>query len=301
MDKTAFLSAIQAQKIEYVLNEPMCRHTTFKIGGAADIFISIKSTEELSFALKSANQYGVPVFLLGKGSNLLVSDKGIEGAVITLSDIDSIEVNGNIVTCGGGASLRSVCIAAQKAGLSGLEFAFGIPGSVGGAAYMNAGAYGGEISQVIKSATVMDKNGNIREVKAADMALGYRTSIFKQSGDIILSAQLELVPDNKDLIRERMEDYFSRRREKQPLEFPSAGSTFKRPEGFFAGALIEQNNLKGARVGGAEVSEKHAGFVINKDNATCSDVLELIKLVQKTVMDNNGVGLEPEVIFIGRE
>lgn len=301
MDKTAFLMALQNGKIEYVLNEPMHRHTTFKIGGAADILISIKSADELSYVLKSANQHGVPTFLLGKGSNLLVSDKGIEGAVIMLSGLDKISIQGNTVICEGGATLRSVCIAAQKAGLAGLEFAFGIPGSVGGAVYMNAGAYGGEISGVIKSAVVMDKDCNIRKVQVCDMALGYRTSAFKANGEIILSAEFELTPDNDDLIRERMEDYFTRRREKQPLEYPSAGSTFKRPEGYFAGALIEQNNLKGVSVGGAEVSVKHAGFVINKDNAKCQDVLELIKKIQKTVIDNNGVRLEPEVIFIGRE
>ncbi len=301
MDKTAFLTALQNKKIEYVLNEPMSRHTTFKIGGAADILISVKSADELSYVLRAANQHSVPTFLLGKGSNLLVSDNGIEGAVITLSGIDDISICGNTLVCGAGTTLRSICIAAQKSGLSGLEFAFGIPGSVGGAVYMNAGAYGGEISQVIKSATVMDKSGNLREVSAADMALGYRTSAFKSNGDIILSAEFELTPDDDDLIRERMEDYFGRRREKQPLEYPSAGSTFKRPAGYFAGALIEQNNLKGISVGGAEVSVKHAGFVINKDNATCSDVRTLIKKIQKTVMDNNGVQLEPEVIFVGRE
>lgn len=301
MDTKAFLSALQSQKIEYVLNEPMHRHTTFKIGGNADIFINLSDTEDLSFVLKAAQNCCVPVFLLGKGSNLLVSDDGIEGVVVCLKGLDRISVEQNRLIVGGGATLRNICIEAQKAGLSGLEFAFGIPGTVGGAVFMNAGAYGGEISQVISRATVMDKNGNVRVVEANDMALGYRTSVFKTSGDIVLSAEFELSFDDKDLIRERMEDYFTRRREKQPLEYPSAGSTFKRPEGYFAGALIQKNNLKGVSIGGAQVSEKHAGFVINKDNATCSDVRSLIKKIQKTILDADGVSLETEVIFVGRE
>ena len=301
MDTKAFLSALQSQKIEYVLNEPMHRHTTFKIGGNADIFINLSDTEDLSFVLKAAQNCCVPVFLLGKGSNLLVSDDGIEGVVVCLKGLDRISVEQNRLIVGGGATLRNICIEAQKAGLSGLEFAFGIPGTVGGAVFMNAGAYGGEISQVISRATVMDKNGNVRVVEAKDMALGYRTSVFKTSGDIVLSAEFELSFDDKDLIRERMEDYFTRRREKQPLEYPSAGSTFKRPEGYFAGALIQKNNLKGVSIGGAQVSEKHAGFVINKDNATCSDVRSLIKKIQKTILDADGVSLETEVIFVGRE
>lgn len=301
MDIKAFLSELDTRKIEYVLNEPMCNHTTFKIGGNADAFINVYTAEELSFVLRAAAQCFVPVFLLGKGSNLLVSDNGIEGAVVYLKGMDEISVEENRLIVGGGASLRTVCIAAQKAGLSGLEFAFGIPGTVGGAVFMNAGAYGGEISQVIKRATVMDKNGGLRVVEACDMALGYRTSIFNTSGDIVLSAEFELARDDKNLIRERMDDYFTRRREKQPLEYPSAGSTFKRPEGYFAGALIQKNNLKGVSVGGAQVSEKHAGFVINKCDATCSDVLSLIKKIQKTVLDADGVSLETEVIFIGRE
>lgn len=301
MDTKAFLSALQSQKIEYVLNEPMHRHTTFKIGGNADIFINLSDTQDLSFVLKEAQNCCVPVFLLGKGSNLLVSDDGIEGAVVCLKGLDRISVEQNRLIVGGGATLRNICIEAQKAGLSGLEFAFGIPGTVGGAVFMNAGAYGGEISQVISRATVMDKNGNVRVVEAKDMALGYRTSVFKTSGDIVLSAEFELSFDDKDLIRERMEDYFTRRREKQPLEYPSAGSTFKRPEGYFAGALIQKNNLKGVSIGGAQVSEKHAGFVINKDNATCSDVRSLIKKIQETILDADGVSLETEVIFVGRE
>ncbi len=301
MDKKAFLGELKTRKIEYVLNEPMCHHTTFKIGGAAEIFISVANAEELAFVLVCAARFDVSVFLLGKGSNLLVSDNGIAGAVVVLKGLDQITVQGNHLICGGGASLRSACIAAQNAGLSGLEFAFGIPGTVGGAAFMNAGAYGGEISQVIKHATVMNKNGDIKNINVADMALGYRTSVFKTSGDIVLSAEFVLSFDNKELIRERMEDYFGRRREKQPLEYPSAGSTFKRPVGYYAGALIEKNNLKGVSVGGAQVSEKHAGFVINKREATCRDVLALIEKIQKTVFEADGVSLETEVIFVGKE
>ena len=299
MDIKAFLSELDTRKIEYVLNEPMCNHTTFKIGGNADAFINVYTAEELSFVLRTAAQCFVPVFLLGKGSNLLVSDNGIEGAVVYLKGMDEISVEENRLIVGGGASLRTVCIAAQKAGLSGLEFAFGIPGTVGGAVFMNAGAYGGEISQVIKRATVMDKNGELRVVEACDMALGYRTSIFKTSGDIVLSAEFELVRDDKNLIRERMDDYFTRRREKQPLEYPSAGSTFKRPEGYFAGKLIQDAGLRGFQVGGAEVSEKHCGFVINKDQATAADIQELMRQVSDKVMQEFGVKLEPEVKTLG--
>lgn len=288
-------------KIEYLKNEPMSRHTTFKIGGNADILVKAKNEDELKSVLNITRDNNTPYFILGKGSNLLVSDKGIEGVVISLDGLDDITIDGDTVICGAGASLRAVCLAAQKASLSGLEFAYGIPGTVGGALYMNAGAYGGEMSQVVTSATAIDDNGKIIEFSLSDMKLGYRTSIFKNTDLIITSVTFKLKYGDIIKIKADMDDFFARRRDKQPLEFPSAGSTFKRPEGYFAGALIEQNNLKGVSVGGAQVSEKHAGFVINTGNATCNDVLLLIKKIKDVVKNADGVDLEPEVIFVGRK
>ena len=259
----------------------------------------IKPTIGITMSL--TKEFNLPLLLLGKGSNLLVSDKGIAGVVISLDGLDSVTVDGDTVTCGAGASLRAVCLAAQKSSLSGLEFAYGIPGTVGGALYMNAGAYGGEMSQVVVSATALDRDGNIKLFTPEQMKLGYRVSAFKNTDLIITSVTLKLKHGNADEIKAAMDDFFSRRRDKQPLEFPSAGSTFKRPEGYFAGALIEKNNLKGASVGGAQVSQKHAGFVINTGDATCCQVKELIKIIQDTVRENNGVELETEVIYIGKE
>ena len=301
MQLDKLIDSLSELKIEYVKNEPMSRHTTFKIGGNADLFVKIKNIEELKSVIKTAKQNDVPYFILGKGSNLLVSDNGIEGAVISLDGLDTVKISGNTVVCGAGASLRAVCIATQKASLSGLEFAYGIPGTVGGALYMNAGAYGGEMSQVVVSASVINADGIESILSLNDMKLGYRKSVFKNSDMIITSVTFELKNGDKNEIKAAMDDFFTRRRDKQPLEYPSAGSTFKRPEGYFAGALIEQNNLKGVSVGGAEVSSKHAGFVINKGDATCCDVLELIKKVQDTVRSADNVDLEPEVIFVGRK
>ncbi len=288
-------------KIEYTLDEPMSRHTTFKIGGNADLFVRVKNACDLHFVVKAANELNMPYFILGKGSNLLVADSGIEGLVISLEGLNDIKIDGNTVTCGAGVSLMSLCSAVQKASLSGLEFAFGIPGTVGGALYMNAGAYGGEMSQVVTSATAIDKCGDIKEFNLEQMQLGYRTSAFKNTDLIITEVNFKLKTADPLEIKAKMDDFFARRRDKQPLEYPSAGSTFKRPEGYFAGALIEQNNLKGASVGGAEVSVKHAGFIINKGNATADDVKKLIKHVQTVVKAADGVELEPEVIFVGRE
>lgn len=288
-------------KIPFKKNEIMKNHTSFKIGGKADYFIECKTAECLKAAVCAARDFGMPYFVLGKGSNLLVSDKGIRGVVISLSSMDDIEVCGEQIDVGAGASLARLCTVAMENSLTGLEFAYGIPGSVGGALYMNAGAYGGEVSQVVVSATVLEQNGNIREIALKDMHLGYRTSVFKTSGSIILSVKFALKLGEKKQIKAAMDDFMARRKDKQPLEYPSAGSTFKRPEGYFAGALIEQNHLKGVSVGGAMVSEKHAGFVINYDNATANDVKELMKKVQNTILENNGVELEPEVIFVGEE
>lgn len=301
MDYKAFTCFCIENKIEYQEKEPMRFHTSFKIGGPADIFVSVNSAKQLSSVVKEAKELAIPYFLLGKGSNLLVSDKGIEGLVINTIPMNEISVKGNEVTAMCGASLASVCVAAYENSLTGLEFAYGIPGAVGGALYMNAGAYGGEMKQAVVSAQYIDSCGEIKKIKADDMKLGYRTSIFETEKMPIVSVTFKLCEWEKPQIKAAMDDYMTRRKTKQPLEFPSAGSTFKRPEGHFAGALIEKNNLKGVSVGGAKVSEKHAGFLINYDNATCEDVLALMEKVKKVVYEADGVMLSPEVIFVGRK
>lgn len=288
-------------KIPFKKNEPMKNHTSFKIGGNADYFIECDCAECLKTVFEGLKKYNTPYLVLGKGSNLLVSDKGYRGAVISLTGFDNITVENDTVTAGAGVSLAKLCVAALENSLTGLEFAYGIPGSVGGALYMNAGAYGGEMSQVVLSATVLDKDGNIKNIDLCDMELGYRTSLFKTDGSIILSVKFALKKGDKVDIKAQMDDFMERRKSKQPLEYPSAGSTFKRPTGHFAGALIEKNNLKGMRVGGAMVSEKHAGFVINYDNATAAEVRELMQKIKDIVLQNDGVELEPEVIFVGEE
>ncbi len=278
-------------------NEPMSAHTTFRIGGPAEVFVECNDVAKLGQLLLEISQCGCRLTIIGKGSNLLVSDNGVNGVVLYICD-DRVSVNGNEITANAGAKLSSVCLAARESSLTGLEFAWGIPGSVGGAVYMNAGAYGGEIKQCIVSCTSMTRDGQILIRSAKDLELGYRTSVFKENDEIILSAVFRLEVAEKQDIRTKMDNFLGRRKDKQPLEFPSAGSTFKRPEGYFAGALIEQSDLKGFSVGGAEVSAKHAGFVINRDNATCEDVLNLIKHIQATVKNNFGVDLETEVIYL---
>ena len=287
-------------KAVYVTGESMACHTSFKIGGPADIFITVSSEQQLSALLKKCKELDVPYMIIGKGSNLLVSDKGIEGAVISLSGIDFIRADGEKIICGAGAALSEVCRAALDNSLSGLEFAYGIPGSLGGALYMNAGAYGGQMSDVVISARCVNKDGEVVYVDASEMEFGYRTSLFRRSGLTVVSAELGLRKADKTDIEEKMNDFISRRKSKQPLEYPSGGSFFKRPEGSYAGALIEKCGLKGFCVGGAAVSEKHAGFVINKSGATCEDVMSLSGRVSDIVFEKEGIRLEPEVIFIGR-
>ena len=288
-------------KISYVLNEPMSAHTTFKIGGAADILVTVKTVDELCCTVKACRESDIPYMILGNGSNLLVSDEGIEGAVIVLEGaFKEITVDDRIITAGAGAKLSRLCTTALEHSLSGLEFAYGIPGTVGGAMYMNAGAYGGEMKDVALSVTALTAGGEIREYGADEMQLGYRTSVFKKSGDIILFAKYQLHNGEPSAIKARMEEVMGRRKSKQPLEYPSAGSVFKRPEGAFAGTLIEQCGLKGKTVGGAQVSEKHAGFIINIGGATCDDVMGLVKLVQDTVKEQTGYFLEREIIRTGR-
>ena len=277
-------------------DEPMRTHTTFRIGGEARRMACPKSVEELSALLMLVEEGNYPYLMLGNGSNLLVSDEGVDKLVIhTGGVVDMKRLNGDVLYADAGVSLARLAVFAQKESLTGLEFAHGIPGSLGGAVCMNAGAYGGEMCQVISSVTAWLPGEGVREMTLEELVLRYRHSFFSDHEGVVLAATLQLKPGDESEIRAVMEDLIRRRREKQPLEYPSAGSTFKRPEGHFAGALIEQCGLKGMTVGGAQVSEKHAGFVINIGNATCADVLALVEKIQNIVLSETGVHLEPEI------
>ncbi len=280
-------------------DEPMSRHTTFKIGGNADWFLTPKTKEQLSATLKAVNDAGLPCFILGNGSNLLVSDKGIRGVVICLKKMDLITVCGDEIYAQAGAVLSRVSTVAVGAELTGTEFSSGIPGSVGGAIFMNAGAYDHEMKEIIKSVEYMDMQGNIFEISGQECEFGYRTSKFAKGDYIVLGCTFKLKFGDVDDIKTQIEDYTKRRVSKQPVDKPSAGSTFKRPVGYFAGGLIEQAKLKGFSIGGAQVSEKHAGFVINTGGATAEDVFNLVEHIKKTVFENSGVMLEPEIRMIG--
>lgn len=286
---------------EYIKrDEPMGKHTTFRVGGNADFFVEIGSSEELVNIIKYLKQTDRSYFILGNGSNLLVGDKGYEGVILHLGErFSQIEVNGEVVTAEAGALLSKVSKTAAKNGLSGLEFASGIPGTIGGAMVMNAGAYDGEMKQVVTRVTVMTEAGEILELDNETMEFGYRTSIIKSRPLIVLSAQMTLTKGDAAEIQEKMDDFGNRRRSKQPLEYPSAGSTFKRPEGYYAGKLIMDAGLRGYRIGGAQVSEKHCGFIINVGNATAADISELMDEVSEKVEEQFGVTLEPEIIRIG--
>ena len=282
------------------VDEPMKRHTTFRIGGPADYFLLPSSEEELSGILKICKNEELPYFILGNGSNLLVSDEGYRGVIIQLyRNYGDITVKGNEIHATAGALLSQIAVAAKNASLTGFEFAGGIPGTLGGAVVMNAGAYGGELKDVLKEAVVMDREGNIFTVPVEKLAMGYRTSLVKTAGYLVLEAVISLKKGSQEEIRDTMKDLADRRISKQPLEYPSAGSTFKRPEGYFAGKLIMDAGLRGYQVGGAQVSEKHCGFVINKGNATAADVCRLMADVQAKVQEQFGVTLEPEVKFLG--
>ena len=282
---------------ETKLDEPMKKHTSFKIGGNAAVYIKVDSLSKLCKFVRECKLTDTKYFLLGNGSNILVDDNGMDCAVIKLDgDFKEIRmIDSETVYCGAGATLAALCKFALNNSLSGLEFAWGIPGSVGGAAFMNAGAYGGEMKDVLYKCEHIDKNGDIGFLEYDDLKLSYRHSAYYDNGAIITGLYLKLKKGEKSEIKEKMDDLIGRRRAKQPLEYPSAGSTFKRPEGYFAGALIEQCNLKGKSVGGAQVSEKHAGFVINKGGATCKDVLDLCKYCSDKVMEETGVKLEMEI------
>lgn len=298
---TKIINQLSLSGIRYFTDEPMKNHTSFKTGGNAALFIEPQSEDELINVLSLCSENNADVFVLGKGSNLLVSDEGIKDkAVIHLAQgLDEIRLEDETtIVAGAGASLASLCKFALANELTGLEFAYGIPGSCGGAAFMNAGAYGGEMKDVLVSCTHLDKNGEKGFFCGDELDLSYRHSVYSGSDLIITSLTLKLQKGNKSEIESKMNKLMGRRKDKQPLEYPSAGSVFKRPEGYFAGALIEQSGLKGVSVGGAMVSEKHAGFIINYDNATTTDVINLIRHCQKTVKDNFGVELETEIRFV---
>ncbi len=282
------------------LNEPMSRHTTFKVGGNAKALVIIRKEEELTDLIPYLIRMQEPYYIKGNGSNILVGDKGYNGVILDLSTgFNNIECTGNIIRCEAGAFMSSIARVCCENSLTGFEFASGIPGTIGGGVVMNAGAYGGELSNVVKSVKVMNPEGEIFNIGKADMEFGYRTSVIKTRPFTVLEVVLELEDGDKDKIKDTMDELNQRRREKQPLEYPSAGSTFKRPEGYFAGKLIMDAGLRGYTIGGAAISEKHCGFVINKGNATAEDVYELITEVQEKVKDRFGVSLEPEIIFLG--
>ena len=281
-------------------DEPMSRHTTFRIGGNADYFVKPGNADEVAAVIVVCREYNIPYFILGNGSNLLVSDDGYRGMIINIMDnMDSVTVDGRIITAQAGAMLVRVSVMARDNALTGLEFASGIPGTIGGAVYMNAGAYGGEMKNVVKTVRAIDEYGRIYELDSEKMDFSYRHSIVEERKLIVLEVTLELEHGSREAIDDRMKELAEARRSKQPLEYPSAGSTFKRPEGYFAGKLIMDAGLRGYSVGGAQVAEKHCGFVINKGGATASDVEELIRDVQHDVDDKFGVTLEPEVKMLG--
>ena len=286
---------------EVIYDAPMKKYTSFKCGGNASVLIIPVSLDALNKVIEFSYSKGVKPFVIGNGSNLLVTDNGINGVVIKIgSQLSEIKLlDETTIYCEAGASLKALCMFALENSLSGLEFAYGIPGTLGGAVYMNAGAYGGEMKDVLYSVNHIDNDGNNGTLNKENLDLGYRHSAYTDNGFTITSAVMKLTKADKKDIKEAMDDKLGRRKDKQPLEYPSAGSTFKRPEGYFAGALIEDCGLKGYTVGGAQVSEKHAGFVINKGGATSTDVITLIKDVQKIVHEKHGVMLETEVKIVG--
>ncbi|MEF9998830.1 MAG: UDP-N-acetylmuramate dehydrogenase [Lachnospiraceae bacterium] len=288
------------KKEQILLDEPMSKHTTFRVGGPADYFIIPKSIKELQKAVTLSKQYKIPYYIIGNGSNILVSDDGYRGVIIQIyKELDYIEVVGETIYAQAGVLLSKIANEAFAHDLTGVEFAAGIPGTLGGACMMNAGAYGGEMKDVLQDITVLDENGNVRILQKDELALGYRTSVVAKRGYIVLGATLVLEKGVSEMIRSRMEELRAKRIAKQPLEYPSAGSTFKRPKGHYAGQLIQEAGLCGFQVGGAQVSEKHCGFIINKDQATATDVLQLMNEVVERVRKHSGVTIEPEVKRLG--
>lgn len=290
-----YLNSIDCRFIEKAL---ISEYITFRVGGPCAVMCFPDSESKIESVIKHLKDNDIKYFVIGRGSNLLSADNGFEGVIVNTVDFEGIElIDESTIKCKSGTSLMKVCRFAYENSLSGLEFAFGIPGTVGGAVYMNAGAYGGEIKDVLVSSDYISNSG-IVSAEADDLDLSYRHSFFSDKDYIITSAVFRLIKGDKSEIKAKMDDLIGRRKDKQPIEYPSAGSTFKRPEGYFAGALIQECGLKGKSVGGAQVSEKHAGFVINKDKATCDDILNLIHLCQDTVLNEKGVKLETEVKFI---
>lgn len=296
-DYSVLDAVLDTANIRYKKNEPMCHHTTFKIGGPADRYIAVENSEQLKTVLVCLKKNEIPYLMLGNGSNMLVPDEGLRGAALVLDgEFKQISLKGETrLICGGGATLAALCGYARSNVLTGLEFAWGIPGAVGGALYMNAGAYGGEMKQVTARVYYMDEDGSEGVLSGEELGFGYRKSAFMGTKKVILKAEFELQRGVETEISAQMEDLMQRRKTKQPVELPSAGSVFKRPEGYFAGALVEECGLKGCTVGGACVSEKHAGFIVNIGNATCADVEALIAHIQAVVLKEKGVELEPEV------
>lgn len=282
-------------------DEPMKNHTSFKVGGPVDILVIPNKIEQVERIIESCKKHKINYFVMGNGSNLIVRDGGFRGVVIKLTPINSIMIDGNIVKAEAGVLLSTLSREILRSSLKGFEFASGIPGTVGGAVAMNAGAYGPEIKDILESALVLDNDGNIISLSNKEMDFSYRSSIVQKKNYIVLEATFKLEEGSYDEIKNRMDELNKRRVDKQPLNYPSAGSTFKRPEGYFAGKLIEDSGLKGKAIGGACVSEKHAGFIINYNNATAADILGLINFVKETIKENYGVTLEPEVKVIGQE
>ena len=286
--------------MQILYNEPMKNHTSFKVGGPADIFIEPDDRAELVKAIKDLREQGVSYYIIGNGSNLLVSDKGLRGAVVKIGDkFGSVSINNDIITAESGVLLSTLSKMAAREGLTGMEFASGIPGSLGGAVTMNAGAYGGEMKDIVEWVEILDQDLNIKRLKNDEMKFMYRKSIIEPGKHIVLRCCIRLKKGNKDEIDSKMAELAEKRKSKQPLHLPSAGSTFKRPEGYFAGKLIEDAGLRGFSIGGAQVSTLHCGFVVNNGDATAKDVYDLIRHVQKTVFEKFNVMLEPEVKILG--
>ena len=285
---------------DILIDELMSRHTTFRTGGPASLFLRPEDEETVISVIGFLKSKGCPFFILGNGSNLLVSDKGYDGVVISVERLNDLHIeNDTTIVAEAGVLNSAIASLARDNSLSGFEFAAGIPGSIGGAMIMNAGAYGGEMKDIVSSVRVITPDGVVKTIPGEDCDFGYRTSAFKRGGFVVISARLTLTKGDQTAIAEGMKELALKRKEKQPLEYPSAGSTFKRPEGYFAGKLIEDAGLRGFTVGGAQVSEKHCGFVINKENATSTDIYNLICEVKKRVLESSGVTLEPEVIMLG--
>ncbi len=294
-----FNSAIE-MGCEAYKNEKLCNHISFKVGGPCPLLIEPKNEKQLTDVLRLIKETETPYTILGNGTNVLVLDEGLNKVVVKIGDeMTSLSLEGeDVICCSAGTKVVTLCKFALENSLSGLEFAYGIPGACGGAVFMNAGAYGGEVKDVISEITYLTPNLELKTMPVEEARLSYRHSVFKENNCIVVSAKFKMKKAPQEEIKTAMNDYLSRRKAKQPLEYPSAGSTFKRPEGYFAGALIEQCGLKGKSLGGAQISDKHAGFLINKNNATAKDILDLINFTQETVKKETGVTLEPEVIIL---